>query len=304
MKKVNRLSSFILKVIAMVTMTFDHIGVVFASFWGVGTNYAFYEACRYIGRIALPLYCFLLVESVIHTTHYKKYNIKLGIMAIIISAGLAVCQYVPSLGLGSVKDAGNIFLDLLLGSVMIYCLNHEKKWVKPLALLPIAVAILSFVAKAVETSGSCQQGCAYHLEVYWYPAFLRLQYDWLSLGLMLGYFASYLIAKVIYKMREESTGVSADAMVGTNEWRIMVNLIAVFFTIFVSVMYYLVDYINHDIVFWVPKIQLFAIVASLFIAFYSGSRGYNAKWFNNFAYLYYLVHIGVIFGVCYLIYIL
>ena len=303
MKNINKLSSFWLKIIAMVTMTFDHIGVVFASFWGAEANNSFYLACRYIGRIALPLYCFLLVEAVLHTKNYKKYNIKLGIMAAIISIGLAVCQFVPNLGLESVASAGNIFIDLLLGSVMIYCLNHDKKWVKTLAALPLIIAILSFVVKAIEKSESCM-GCAYKFTVLWFPAFLRLQYDWLSLGFMLCYFLAYLGAKLFYKIREEQTGIAAEAMIGTNEWRITVNLIGVILSLIVSVAYYLIDYINPSIVFWIPKIQIFAIVASIFTVLYSGTRGYNAKWFNNFAYLYYLVHIGVIFGVCYLIYIL
>ena len=302
MRKFNKLSSFWLKVIAMVTMTFDHIGVVFASFWGTKSNIVFYETCRYIGRFALPLYCFLLVEAEIKNKNYKKYNIKLGIMAIIISIGLAVCQFVTSLGMKEVASAGNIFLDLLLASTVIYCLKHDKKWVKALALLPIIISILSFVAKGVEQAESCA-GCAYRVTVWWYPAFLRLQYDWLTLAFCLGYFASYYVAKLIYQIREENTGVSAEAMVGTNEWRIMVNLSALFFTMFFSVIYYLFHYISPDIVFWNPRIQLFGAVAGVLLLFYSGSRGYNAKWFNNFAYLYYLVHIGVIFIVCYLIYI-
>ena len=306
MKNINKFSSFILKIIAMVTMTFDHIGVVYSSLWGreITFNSSFYYACRYIGRIALPLYCFLLVEAVLHTRNYKKYNIKLGIMALIISIGLCVCQFVPSLGLEEVAEAGNIFLDLLLGSVMIYCLNHEKKWVKALAILPFSIAILSFVAKAIEQSNSCSWGCAYTFTVLWYPAFLRLQYDWLSLAFMLGYFLSYYLAKLVYKIRSESLGIDMNMMEGTNEWRMMTNLSAVLMTIIVSFAYYLIKYINKDIVFWNAEIQLFAMVAGIFIALYSGTRGYNEKWFNNFAYLYYLVHIGVIFGVCYLIYML
>ena len=285
----------------MVTMAIDHIGVVFDALWGRNTNAVFWEVCRYIGRIALPLYCFLLVESVLNTKHYKKYNIKLGIMASIISLGLLLAQYVPSLeSISMIADAGNIFLDLLLGSVMIYCLNHEKKWVKPLALLPLGYSILSFAVKASERA-SCAT-CYTALTTVWFPGFLRLQYDWLSLGFMLGYYLSYLVAKLIYKIREENTGITYEMMKGTNEWRIMVNLSAVLFTIIVSVMYHLVSYIKPEMVFWVPRIQIFAIVAGAFIFFYSGERGYNAKWFNNFSYLFYLVHIAVIFGICYLIY--
>ena len=302
MKNINKLSSFWLKIIAMVTMTFDHLGIIYASFWSANPLAdPFYVTCRYIGRFALPLYCFLLVEAVIHTKNYKKYNIKLGIMAGIISIGLALAQFVPAFSSFNVADAGNIFLDLLLGSVMIYCLKHENKYIKPLALLPLGYAILSFVVKGVERA-SCPT-CYTALSITWFPGFLRLQYDWLSLAFMLGYFLSYNAAKLVYKAREEELGISADAMVGTNEWRITVNLFALLTTIVVSIAYYLFDYIAPDIVFWVPRIQLFAMAAGILLVLYSGKRGYNAKWFNNFAYVYYLVHIAVLFGVCYLIYI-
>ena len=293
MKRFNRLSSFSLKIIAMVTMTFDHIGVVYDALWGRNSAYGFWLTCRYIGRLALPLYCFLLVEAVLHTKNYKKYNIKLGIMAGIISIGLALAQFIPNSPIAAIADAGNI---------MIYCLNHKEKWVKPLAILPFGYSVLSFVVKAMERA-SCPT-CYMSLTTTWFPGFMRLQYDWFSLAFMLGFYLSYKIVDVIYKIREEQTGLDKDAMKGTDEWRVMVNLVSVFFTVFVSIIYHLFYYINPDIVFWIPSIQIFSIAAGLFIAFYSGTRGYNAKWFNNFAYVYYLVHIAVIFGVCYLIYIL
>ena len=303
MSRITKASSFVLKIIAMVTMAIDHIGVVYDAIWGRSTNIVFWEICRYIGRLALPLYCFLLVEAVIHTTHYKKYNIKLAVMAIIISIGLAIAQFVPNIGdLKMIADAGNIFLDLLLGSIMIYCLNHKNKWIKPLALLPFAYAVLSFTVKAMERA-SCPT-CYVSLTTTWFPGFLRLQYDWLSLAFMLGYFLSYYLANLIYKLKFESTGVDYHSLIGTKEYRMMVNLSGVLFTIIISFLYYMFVYINPDIVFWIPRIQLFSIAASLVIIFYSGERGYNAKWFNWFSYSFYLVHIGVIFGICYLIYIL
>ena len=68
------LSSFWLKVIALITMTIDHIGLTF----GI-------DPFRYIGRLALPLFCFMIAEGVIHTRNFKKYALRLGIMAAAIS---------------------------------------------------------------------------------------------------------------------------------------------------------------------------------------------------------------------------
>jgi hypothetical protein len=56
-----------LKLVACLTMLIDHIGAVFVP------GYTF----RIIGRIAYPIYCFLLAEGVTHTRNRKQYGIRL-----------------------------------------------------------------------------------------------------------------------------------------------------------------------------------------------------------------------------------
>lgn len=64
------LSQEILKLIACVTMLIDHIGAALMPQ---------YIWLRYIGRVAFPIYCFLLPEGVHHTKDPKKYGIRLAI---------------------------------------------------------------------------------------------------------------------------------------------------------------------------------------------------------------------------------
>lgn len=72
------MTSFVLKIIAMIIMIIDHSGDVFYPILGNKTLY--FNA---IGRIAFPLFCFMLVEGYTHTSNLKKYILRLFIASII-----------------------------------------------------------------------------------------------------------------------------------------------------------------------------------------------------------------------------
>lgn len=70
-----------LKIIAILTMLIDHIGAT--GVWNVVVQTGserwriLYIVMRQIGRIAFPIFCFLLVEGFIHTHSRKKYLFRL-----------------------------------------------------------------------------------------------------------------------------------------------------------------------------------------------------------------------------------
>jgi len=68
------MNSFVLKIIACITMFIDHIG------------YAIFDGAswfNYIGRLAFPIFAFQISEGYSHTRNIKKYLIRLFIFALI-----------------------------------------------------------------------------------------------------------------------------------------------------------------------------------------------------------------------------
>lgn len=80
------ISGFQLKILALVTMTIDHIGAILLE-----QNPHYSEASvqyldfvfRAIGRLAFPLFCFFIVEGFHYTRNRKKYAIRLLIFAMV-----------------------------------------------------------------------------------------------------------------------------------------------------------------------------------------------------------------------------
>jgi len=68
------MSSFVLKLIATTSMLIDHSGYLIFN----GFSYM-----NYIGRLAFPIFAFLITEGYIHTSNLKKYFSRLLIFALI-----------------------------------------------------------------------------------------------------------------------------------------------------------------------------------------------------------------------------
>ncbi len=68
------LDGTILKLLAMVSMVFDHVGDNF---------FPDQQWMRIIGRIAMPLFAFAVAEGYLHTRDRKKYLIRMLIMAVL-----------------------------------------------------------------------------------------------------------------------------------------------------------------------------------------------------------------------------
>lgn len=86
------LSGSSLKMIALITMIIDHIGAFLLSqaqfanepIVSIGSHaITLYFIVRKIGRLAFPIYCFLITEGYLHTHDKKRYGLNLLIFALI-----------------------------------------------------------------------------------------------------------------------------------------------------------------------------------------------------------------------------
>ena len=275
------LNNFWIKIIALLTMTVDHIGVMFNNL----------VPCRYIGRLALPLFCFMITEGVMHTKNIRKYALRLGIMASIISIVLIGTETIPFFrdNVPTLRYEGVIFIDLLLGALAVYCLMNKRWYIKLLAILPLAYGIASYFAMSFDE-------CGCYGEVLWFPYFMRTQYGWLGIALIIGFYLAHLLTKLFFKAQSNISGIDADTYRGTRTEQMACNLISILVLAVIVLIYYfsyilMSNYIYMGVIY---EVQLYSIISGAFILLYNGARGYNKKWFQYGSYLYYPLHLAII----------
>ena len=108
------MTSFALKIIALISMLFDHFGDAF---------FKHFSYMNLIGRFAFPIFAFQISEGFIHTKNIKKYFIRLGLFAIIsqIPFMLFCSIFSNSIGL-------NVIFTLFFGLVSIIAYDKCNKF--------------------------------------------------------------------------------------------------------------------------------------------------------------------------------
>ena len=116
-----------LKIIAMLTMLMDHVGVYL---------YPSVEWLRIVGRISLPIFAYMIAEGCRYTRHRLRYFLQIAIIAV-------GCQLVYYFAMGSLYQG--ILVTFSLSILVIYSVENflKKKdaFSCVLALLSISVTI-------------------------------------------------------------------------------------------------------------------------------------------------------------------
>lgn len=140
------MSASALKWIAVVTMLIDHFAV--AVYWQLDTRiYVVYRLQRYIGRIAFPIYCFLLVEGFFHTKNVRRYIGRCFIFALISEIPFNMAVF------GSVwyPQGQNVYFTLTLGLCALAVLSKLQGCDIPHILGQAAcIAVFAYLAEILE----------------------------------------------------------------------------------------------------------------------------------------------------------
>lgn len=130
------ISGSTLKILAIIFMVIDHLGqvvlkngIILNAPYSMFTDEQFdilmsaVNICHILGRIAFPIFCFLLVEGFFHTHNLKKYISNLVIFALISEPiyDLACAGTLFSLG------QQNVLFTLLLGLIILTIIKRFNK---------------------------------------------------------------------------------------------------------------------------------------------------------------------------------
>ncbi len=113
----------ILKWIAIITMTIDHVGAVL---------FPEFEVLRLIGRLSFPLFAYLLILGLENTRNARNYFTRLFIFALI-----SQVPFYLAIGIGPLEHL-NIFFTLSFGLMFVYYFKKNSI----IAFVPIVLSIL------------------------------------------------------------------------------------------------------------------------------------------------------------------
>lgn len=140
------ISGSTLKLIAVISMLIDHTAHILRadvsfmrfSLFSIGErNITVYYIMRMLGRIAFPIFCFLIAEGVANTKNIKKYMARLFIFAVI-----SEIPYNLMSG-GNILHIAkqNIFFTLFFGALMIWTHSNVNVKLTKLLLMSLIAAM-------------------------------------------------------------------------------------------------------------------------------------------------------------------
>jgi len=284
-----------LKMIALFCMTLDHFAVMILDSWlKILEKESLEFFCvntlhimlRLIGRIAFPIFCFFIVEGLLHTRSVFKYALRLLILGIISEVPFDMVLKHTFFD----TKSQNVFWTLLLGLITIYAIDGIYKKVR------CQKAIRYIIITATALSGM-------YLGEYFGT-------DYGCIG-VLTIVVIYLIGREEYVLSVVINVIGQAYKVSTYERDknfIVVLVIYILLIITFSTVIYFCKKVNNinskkmlagcAALSCLNPIEMAALVNVRLFAGYNGEKGKNIGWLF---YFYYPLHLAALAGLCMLV---
>ena len=273
-RKLNILSAFWLKIIAMVTMICDHIGAIILFHYSINEPSSFlaslYEPFRIIGRFSFIILAFLVVDGVKHTSNKIKYLSRLLILSLVMTLGELCFTHTYS---------GNPITTLFLGALTIVLLNLPKFY-KLTACIPCIYVILS--------------------DLNIIP--FKNEYGIYGFFLIIGFYLSLIGAKFLLEYYSSVNNLDIEIFANEqmiHKYRLIISCIFIFSY---NLAWYLIYPSWNNIPLIDMSLQVYSTFAIFPLFIYSGKRGYNSKWFQYGCYIFFPAHILIIYFISLLLF--
>ena len=278
------ISNFILKIIALIFMTIDHVGAFLPS---SPLQFTF----RVLGKIALPIFIYTTLEGCKKTKDIKKYMLRLGVMSIFMYIAIVIAQLVIYFNNGYLLVFQNIFFTLL-NLVFIYYLFfvNKNKNKRRMVILPILIFIGSYIFFLLRINGISEFISSIFVDGL--TTMYALEAPIMFVGALLGIY----IYEEIVRKRLNNDETLVNEFLCSKKAQLSRNIIMCLSIALVSLIMYSFTYEN------IPSFTFgntciyntYFIICFPFILLYNGKRGFNNKIVNGAFYLYYPLHIGII----------
>lgn len=265
-------SSFEIKVIALVFMTLDHFG----AYQTFTTDRVLNDFFRIVGRIAAPLFLFIVVESLHHTRNKVKFLLRLYVAGIVVEIGNRIFEDVfNSFGIGNILPTF-FYVALFVTAIehIIECKNQKSLFISIACLfIPFFIIPLNIIL--------CERG---YVEVWntisvFFPSIFTVDYSiiFVLLGVAWYYINNKKINCIIFA------------------------ILALLCFIVPGEIFFMVPRYFQPLYFNVFELftdtQWCMCLAIPFMLLYDGTKGRGMKYFF---YIYYPVHVYILITISYL----
>ena len=249
------LTGYQIKIIALICMTIDHIGA-FAFEIPIVSEY--YSQFRIIGRIAAPLFLYIITESIRHTKNRACYILRLYIAAVLVGLFTTITNHLLG-GVFGIFIPGNILFTFFYTALYINMLEGIWSSIQNKVYQKLFVYVLGIAATILA-----------HIASISIPTESQFYYDLLNSFLVSPLHVDYTILFImlgilIYFVKQKPLQIA----------------VFVLFCI-LSVNYHFADYetviaLGASSFFGYP--QYWMVLALPFILLYNGLRGKSRKYF-------------------------